>query len=98
MRKAAQHVTAMKLTQRATRAYVAGLIAEQGDRPQRRVTPGRISRQMRTFRENVTAAAWQRRAVAALHEADAETREAVRREVEGLRAWSVAFLTKIPKR
>jgi hypothetical protein len=98
MRRAAQHVTAMKLTQRATRAYVAGLLAERGGEREVRLTPKRVTAQVRTFRERVTKSAWQKRAVAALRDADDEELEVVRREVEALRAWSVALLSKLSKR
>jgi hypothetical protein len=97
MRRAAQHVTAMKLTQRATRAYVTSLRAEQGNGRKARLTPARLASQVRGFRERVTDAAWQRRALSVTAKADADSRDAVRKELEALRAWSVAMLSKLPR-
>lgn len=95
MREAAQHVTAMKLTQRATREYVAGVLASRSEGRTLRLTPGRVTAQVRGFRERVTKGAWQKRAVAALRDVDAGERDAVRREVEALRAWCEAFTAKL---
>ncbi len=97
MRQAAQHVTAMKLTQRATRAYVASLRAEQGAAHKARLTPARLTAQVRGFRERVANTAWQRRALAVAAKAHADERDAVRQELEALRAWSAAMLAKLPK-
>jgi hypothetical protein len=97
MRQAAQHVTAMKLTQRATRAYVASLRAEQGAAHKARLTPARLTAQGRGFRERVANTAWQRRALAVAAKAHADERDAVRQELEALRAWSAAMLAKLPK-
>lgn len=97
MRKAAQHVTAMKLSQRATRAYVATLRAEQGDERGARLTPARLAAQVRGFRERVTDAKWQRRALSVASKADPDDRNAVRQELEALRSWSAAMLAKLPK-
>ncbi len=96
MRKAARHVTAMKLTQRATREYVGSLLAEQGESREMRLTAPRIAAHVRGFRERVTASAYQRRALSVLKGADGDAREAVRGEVEALRAWAEAFLAKLP--
>ncbi len=97
MRRAAQHVTAMKLTQRATRAYVATLRAEQGDERKVRLSPARLAAQVRGFRERVSDASWQRRALSVASNADPDDRKAVRQELEALRAWSAAMLAKLPR-
>jgi hypothetical protein len=97
MRRAAQHVTAMKLTQRATRAYVASLRAEQGEANKSRLTPARLTAQVRGFRERVANAAWQRRALSVATKAEPDERDAVRKELEALRSWSAAMLAKLPK-
>ncbi len=94
MRKAARHVTALKLTQRATREYVGALLAEQGEAREVRLTAPRIASHMRRFRERVTAGAYQRRALSVLKGADDASRAAVRDEVEAVRAWAEAFLAK----
>ncbi len=96
MRKAAQHVTAMKLTQRATRAYVASVLEEQGKGRPVRLTPTRVASQVRSFRERVTKGAWQRRAVAAVKDASEEEQAAVRAELEALRDCVDALLVKLP--
>lgn len=97
MRRAAQHVSAMKLTQRATRAYVASLRAERGEERNARLTPKRLTAQVRVFRQRVANAAWQRRARSVAAKADPDDREAVREELEALRSWSAAMLAKLPK-
>jgi hypothetical protein len=95
MRKAAQHVTAMKLTQRATRAYVAGLMEARGKGREVRLTPARVTATVRSFRERVTKSAWQRRAVAVVKDDD-DARAAVRGELEALRDWADGLLAKLP--
>jgi hypothetical protein len=95
MREAAQHVTAMKLSQRATHAYVTALLAARGEGRKARVTAPRMAAQLRRFRERVAAPAFQRRAVAALRELPAEEAEPVVREVEAVRRWADEFLKKV---
>ena len=97
MRRAAQHVTAMKLTQRATRAYVANALAESGDARAARLTPKRVVAQVRGFREKVTQGQWQRRAVSALRDGDDDAREAARKELEALQSWARTLLDKLAK-
>lgn len=97
MRKAARHVTSMKLTQRATRAYVRALLAERGTPRALRLTPPRIAAQLRGFRERVGDSDYQRKALAALKRGDAEEVDAVRAEVDAVRAWAESFLAKITR-
>ncbi len=97
MRRAAQHVTSMKLSQRATRAYVTAMLAEEGGERVQRLTPTRVVAQVRGFREKVTRGAWQRRAVSALKDSDDETRDAVLKELETLQTWVESFLQKLGK-
>ena len=96
MREAAQHVTAMKLTQRATRAYVSGLMEALGRGREVRLTPARVAAQVRGFRERVAKGAWQRRAVAVVRDGDDDARAAVRGELEALRDWADGLLAKLP--
>jgi len=96
MRKAAQHVTAMKLTQRATRAYVAGVLEAQGRGREVRLTPARVAAQVRGFRERVAKGAWQRRAVTVVKGGSDDERAAVRGELEALRDWADGLLAKLP--
>lgn len=95
MREAAQHVTEMKLTQRATRSYVSALLEREGERRKLRLTPGRINAHVRGFRERVTRADYQRSAVATLKKADAEEVKKVREEVAAVRDWATGFLAKL---
>lgn len=97
MRRAAQHVTAMKLTQRATRAYVTSVLAESGEERAARLTPRRVVAQVRGFREKVTRGQWQRRAVSALRDGDDEARAAARKELEALQTWAATLLGKLAK-
>lgn len=97
MRKAARHVTDMKLTQRATRAYVTSLRAEAGDAREPRLTPARLKAQVRAFRQRVVTAEWQKRAVKVASKATAEDLAAVREELEALRSWSATLLARLPK-
>lgn len=96
MREAAQHVSAMKLTQRATRAYVAGLRAERGEGARLRLTGPRVASQVRSFRARVATAAWQKRALKAAAAADPAVQAAIRDELEALRAWAASMLTRLP--
>ncbi|MBI5514008.1 MAG: hypothetical protein HY909_09590 [Deltaproteobacteria bacterium] len=98
LREAAQHVTAMKLTQRETREYVGELLAGRGDDRAVRLTAPRITAQVRAFRARVAAATWQRRALAVLKGLEDDKLVPVRREVEALRAWAEAFLARLPRR
>jgi hypothetical protein len=98
MRRAAQHVTAMKLTQRATRAYVSALLAEAGGERPLRLTPRRVVAQVRTFRERVTRAQWSRRAADVLGAGDDQSRTAARKELEALRDWAESLLQGLPKK
>lgn len=97
MRRAAQHVTAMKLTQRATRAYVTSVLAEGGEDRATRLTPRRVVAQVRGFREKVTRGQWQRRAVSALRDGDDEARAAARKELEALQTWAATLPGKLAK-
>ena len=87
MRKAAQHVTAMKLTQRDTRAYVGALREEQGHAPKVRLTAPRLIGQVKRFRGAVATAAAQRRAAAVARKMDDAQKEALNAELDAIAAW-----------
>jgi hypothetical protein len=87
MRKAAQHVTAMKLTQRDTRAYVDGLREEQGQAPKARLTAPRLLGQAKRFRAAVATAAAQRRAAAVVREMSDAQKEKLVGELDAIAAW-----------
>ena len=92
MREAAQHVSAMKLSQRDTEAYVTSLRAEKGDVREVRVTPARFTAQVKRFRSRVTDKRFERKVVTALREGDAT--ETVR-ELEAVRAWADRLLRRL---
>ncbi len=98
MRKAAQHVTAMKLTQRATRTYVRSLREAQREADGPRLTPARLSARVRSFREAVTDTAYQKKAAEVLRKADDETLAAMRDELLAVQRWSERLLAKIDRR
>jgi hypothetical protein len=98
LRAAAQHVTAMKLTQRETREYVGALLVARGDERAVRLTAPRIAAQLRTFRERVGTAMYQRRALAVLKNLGADEVDPVRQEVEAVRTWAETFLARLPRR
>ena len=87
MRKAAQHVTAMKLTQRDTRAYVGALREEQGHAPKVRLTAPRLIGQVKRFRGAVGTAAAQRRAAAVARQMDDAQKQALTAELDAIAAW-----------
>ncbi len=94
MREAAQHVTAMKLTQRATRQYVTSLLAAQGKGRAVRVTAPRVASQVRRFRERVASKAYEKKVVAALQAADPAQAKAAIDEIEAVRQWAERLLRR----
>lgn len=92
MRKAAQHVQAMKLTQRATLAYVGALRSEQDRGRAARLTGGRFTARVKRMSDGVTSAAFVRRAKQVAGELSDAQRAAVRRDVTALRAWTAEML------
>lgn len=98
MRKAAQHVSAMKLTQRATRAYVASLQAESGKTKRPRLTAPRLTARVRRFREGVASKAVEKRIAAALDAAEPDDAKAAIEELEAVRAWADRLLRRARRR
>lgn len=92
MRDAAHHVSRMKLTQRATRAYVASLRAESGAAPRARVTAPRLAGRLKRFREEVAGSGSRARVERALRGASPDERKAVVRELQALRDWAGSLL------
>jgi hypothetical protein len=87
LRKAAQHVTAMKLTQRDTRAYVDGLREEQGHAPKARLTAPRLMGQVKRMRAAAGTAAAQRRAAAVVRAMSDAQKQALGEELDAIAAW-----------
>ncbi len=92
MREAAQHVTAMKLTHRATEAYVAALRAQQGRAPASRMTAPRLTARLRRSREGVAKGPKRAQLERALRDADDDARKAAESELRALRDWADALL------
>jgi hypothetical protein len=98
LREAAQYVSAMKLTQRATRRYVTSLLAAREVSPRRRVTAPRVTAELRRFRDRVTGKAVERRMLTALRDADEAQGAAARKELEAVRAWADRLLRQLRER
>ncbi len=92
MREAAQHVQAMKLSQRATRAYVDGLRSEHGRARRSRLTGRGLASRVKRLGATVATASFARQAARAAAELSDAERAEVRRDVEALRAWSSELL------
>lgn len=92
MRKAAQHVTAMKLSVRATRDYVAALRAEKGAGPRARITSERVVQRVRRFNKLAGDEAATRRSLTALQRLDDDARRAAETDLRQLRDWATAML------
>ncbi len=87
MRKAAQHVIAMKLTQRDTQKYVRAILLEQGRGSRTRVTASLVSSQVRRFRERMSDGDYRRKLQRILQHGETEERSQVRKELVALRTW-----------
>ena len=84
LREGAQHVVAMRLTQRATRGYVqATLQAHRGERPESRVTAKRLASSLRSTRERLMDGATRRR-VRQFKKLGGEERKVLAAEVDAL--------------
>lgn len=95
LRKAAQHVTAMKLSYPATQAYVNATRKLNGDAPKVRLTPRRLVDGLRRVRSRYTAAPLRRRVDRMLDELDDAERAAIAEELAALHAWSAELLRKV---
>ena len=95
LRKAAQHVVAMKLSQRATREYVRATIADQGGERKSRVTAGQFQSHVRRFRAHVEDATYKRRVARTLKDLGDEDRRALKEELSALRGWVAEMLAAV---
>ncbi len=84
MRDAARHVSDLKLSQDATRAYVATLRAEQGKPPATRITPARLQGRLRRARKSVMPPNAKKRIERMAAELSDAQRDELLREAEGL--------------
>ena len=92
MRKAAQHVTAMKLSTRATREYVAALRAKQGASPRARLTGERVAGRVQRFNKLAGDEAARAKSLRALRALDDDKRRAAVAELQQLREWATELL------
>lgn len=98
MRKAARHVTELKLTQRDTQRYVGTLLAETGRPRAVRLTVPRITAQVRKFREHVTDKAYERKLLTTLQSADPREAKAALKELQAVQAWTKRVLDRLRAR
>jgi hypothetical protein len=92
MREAARHVTAMKLSQRATEAYVASLRAAAGAPPKARVSARSLATRIRRFRDALGTKSQAAQIERALRDADPDDRKAATEELRALRDWASEML------
>jgi len=95
MREAAQHVVAMKLSQRATRAYVRAEKAAQGTAAAPRVTQKRFEAHVRRFRERVLDPAYKRKVERSLRDLAKDEKDGVRDELQAIKAWAADLLATL---
>lgn len=92
MRRAAQHVTAMKLSTRATREYVAALRTTRGAGPRARITGERVAGRVQRFNKLAGDDAARARCLQALRALDDDKRRAAAAELRQLREWANELL------
>jgi hypothetical protein len=95
MRKAAQHVVDMKMSQSATKEYVAALRSEQDSPVIRRVSLSRMRRRLGALRARVSDHDFSRRFEQALDRAPRTEKNEFRRELEGLKSWASRILSTL---
>lgn len=98
MRKAARQVLSMKMSQDATRMYVATLRAQQGKAPAVRLTAPRLTKRLRTLRESIGSARARKRLEKLVAEIGDEDRAALRDEVSALKEWLDDFSKTLRRR
>lgn len=92
MREGAQHVVRMKLSQRATRAYVRGRLAAKGAPATVRVTASGFRAQVLKFRGRVGAPGYQEKLERTLRGMPNKERAAMQKELEAMRAWATGLI------
>lgn len=98
MREAAQHVVKMKLSQRATRAFVRAQLAERGRPSQVRVTAPGFKAHVQKFRARVGTPEYQEKLAGTLRALPTAERAAMRKELEAVRAWATRMIGAIRPR
>ncbi len=97
LREAAQHVSTLKLTQRATRDFVGTLLAQTGGRAVRLTAP-RLSARVRRFRAGIEGRGFLKRVQTLARSLDEGERSTVTAEVEALRDAAEAILAQLKNR
>jgi hypothetical protein len=97
MRDAAQYVVAMKLTLRATEAYVRALREARGVSAAARLTGPRLAHRVRRFRENLATTAMRRKLRSLAGSLSTEEKAAVKDELASLRDWAEEALRTLRK-
>ena len=97
LREAARHVTTLKMSQRATRDYVTGVIAQGGGERAVRLTAPQLAGRVRRFREGVAAVGFQRKVQSLARTLDDDTRAEVKKELEALRDATNELLRALKK-
>ncbi len=97
LRDAAKQVTTMKLTLRATRDYVTGVMARDGGERAVRLTAPRLTSRVRRFREGVGAAGFKRKVQSLARTMDDAERAEVTQELEALRDATSELLRALKK-
>ncbi len=92
MREGAQHVVRMKLSQRATRAYVRAQLAAKGAPATVRVTAPGFKAQVTKFRARVGAPGYQEKLEQTLRGMPNKERAAMQKELEAMRAWATGLI------
>lgn len=95
LREAAQHVTAFKLSQRATREYVGGVMAESGAPRVVRLTAPRLRGRVRKLREALEGRGFLKKVQQLAKAMDEPARKEITREVEALRQAADALLAQM---
>ncbi|HRI66627.1 MAG TPA: hypothetical protein PK156_20400 [Polyangium sp.] len=88
MRKAAQHVVAMKLSQRATRAFVRSQLSAQGKAAKPRVTGDGFRARLLKFRTEIAAPELTRKLGRLLPTLSHEEKTALQKELAALQTWA----------
>jgi hypothetical protein len=95
MRKAARRVVTLKMSQSATRKYVASLRDAAGKPVSSRVTPSRLLARLHKFRSTLAETQLEHHANKLLEAASDEQRAAMRSELDEIANWVLGFAQRL---
>lgn len=95
LRQAAQRVVAMKMSQRATRAFVREKLAADGRPSLTRPTPRRFHAELSRFNERLGLLGAKKRLEHVLAKSTPEEKKALRAEVERVSVWAKELLARL---